>query len=200
MRRLLSVVLAVGLIAAEGSAAQDIDRYLSLPLAPISAVINYQQLFDQTEFGVRFRGELQDARLALQRENQWYSERFEQEEARIVELRKQDDQGEYNEASDAFHRDVTNRRSIQDQKGARLEEWGRVQENLFRDVASRPIVQLAETRGISIILPAESLIWYAAGVDLTRDALLAINDGVGDGTGLEGYITAVEYVGIEPVE
>jgi len=192
--------LAVALIIAQGTLAQDIRQYLSLPVAPVSAVIDYRQLFDQTEFGLRFETELRDARRALQRENEWYSERFEEEEARIVELRKREDPTAYNEAAAAFHIEVTSRRTIQDQKGVRLEEWRRVQENLFREMASSPIIRLAEARGISTILPAENLIWYAPSVDLTPDLLLQINLEIGDGTALDGYISAVEYVEIQPVE
>ncbi len=192
--------LAIALMLAAAGQGQDPRQYLSLPVAVGPAVIDYRQLFDRTEFGIRYGAELRDARLALQRENEWHSARFEGEEARIVELRKREDPTEYNAAAAAFHIEVTERRAIQDQKGARLEEWQRVQEILFREVASLPIVRLAEARGISTILPAENLIWYAPSVDLTRDVLLQINLEIGDGTSLDGYVSAVEYVEIEPVK
>ena len=174
-----------------------IDRLLSLPVPPITAVINYKQLFDQSGFGIRFAEELRDAKIALQNENDRYTEEFLLEERRIVELRKQDDKTEYESASQDFHAEVTSRREIQDLKSSQLEEWLLQQESLFREAASLPIIRLARARGITAILSAENMIWFSGSVDMTQDALQQIDLEIGDGTQLDGYVSAVEFAGIE---
>ena len=118
MPALLRAMLAAVALLPTHVSAQDAPIYSSAPSVPLTqlAVINFDLLFNQTEFGTWVREQRSAARLALVRENSAYREQFNNEESALANIKSALDEQEFNERAENFNARVVDQRRIQDEK------------------------------------------------------------------------------------
>ena len=196
----IAVTILVALPITSKGQTSSSTRFLSLPVGFESVVVDFATLYVQSKFGIRVSEELRDAKLALGRENEQFTEMFENEELELVKRRNESSSSEFSIVAKNFDEKVVNRRKIQDEKGVSLVEWEKNQQDLFRQVVGLSLVRLAIQYGILTILPSSSLIWYDQSLDFTQIALVQVNMVLDDGTQLQEYISALDYAGINQDE
>ena len=164
---------------------------------PVVVVIDFNVLFAQSAFGIRAFEERRDALLALKNENDGISRMLEAEEDELAARKAKMSDVEFAPLADDFDRRANLLRSRQDEKGAKVDEWYQRQQQVFVFLTGQLIGNLVETSNISVVLPAESTVWYRDSIDATRGVLARANELLGDGTEIEGYQSALAYAEIE---
>ena len=201
MRPVLAAITVNVLLCVAGTAmAQEAGQHApgpgSLNQAGL-AVIDYNSLFDHSRFGIRLVEEYRDAQLALIAENEFYSGQFEIEEVKLTELRRTLTDQQFFEHAEEFDSRVEERRRIQDNKQTVLDQWRRQQIAGFQNLAAQIIGRIAEVLGLRGVLPSNAVIWYDREIDITEMALVEVNRFLADGKGLQFYVPATRFAGIE---
>ncbi len=201
MRSVLTCFLANLLLCVAGTAVAQEAGQQPLGPPPLNqsglAIINYNSLFDHSRFGIRLVEEYRDAQLALIAENEFYSGRFEIEEVELTELRRTLSEQQFAEHAEEFDLRVEERRQIQDDKQSILDQWRRQQIAGFQNLAAQIIGRIAEVVGLRGVLPSNAVIWYDPEIDITEMALVEVNRLLADGKGLQFYVPATSFAGIE---
>jgi Skp family chaperone for outer membrane proteins len=168
---------AVAIGASMPAAAQQLGQVVS----PILTV-DREALFEQSEFGQRVSAGLEAESARLSAETREIEQALEAEERRLTEQRDTMTAAEFREAADAFDEKVVQLRS--DRDAAQAEFLNRL-ESAQRDFYNRigPVLgQIMQQRGAVVLLDKRSVLLAINGIDVTQDAIEAIDGSLGDGT------------------
>ena len=195
----VAAALAAGLAAGQGAAQEQGSGTSadSMPGVVEEAVVDTQFLLDNSDFWKRVLAERGVALRMLAAESKKYDLLFKEEEEHLAEIKPNLPRGEFRAMADDFNYRVDERRGIQDGKQARISDWVDIQAQMFFAEAYRLAGEYAGNRGIKLIVPSNALIWYDNSIDITQQVLQETNRRIGTGTGLQGFVSAIDYVGLE---
>lgn len=191
MQRALVTVLLFGAtsLLVAPSHAQNTPRFSlgepvtsGAPIAPlVLRTIDEERLFQQSEFGQRVTAEIEAASRALETQNDALLAELTQREAELTETRSEMSVEEFRSAANEFDLFAETTRREQAEKRERLVQFEESERRRFFG-ATGPILQevLAEIGG-QILIDSRAVVITAPGVDMTPEAIDAIDEAIGDG-------------------
>ena len=143
--------------------------------------LDEETLFSASLFGQRVLSEIEQASRALEQENARLLDDLTARELALTDARATMEPAEFRAAADAFDLEAEATRRAQAEKRQRLADYQDNEQRRFFLLAA-PILQavLAAT-GAQVVIDARAVILGVDGMDLTREAIDAVNQGLGDG-------------------
>ena len=188
MRRLAAAVGASLALVAPFAAAQDTvapSGTLSLGQPQSTLLtIDTEALFAQSLFGQRISATLRADTDALAAENRRIEAALTAEEQSLTDRRPTMDVGLFRTEAEAFDEKVQAIRQAQDAKERALQEASNTGREAFLDAVSPVLAQLLRDSGAMVMLDRRTVIISVAMVDVTDEAVAAIDAGIGEGLGL----------------
>ena len=164
---------------------------LAIALAPASArpqpsaggvvAMNLEQVFNQTMLGKRMRADHAAAIARMEACNDNLRILLEAEEARLAVLRSDMPADEFREFADTFDAEVRRIRTARARSAEALERsWGEAQLAFLRAVQG-VLGQMLTEWGAAVLLDNSALLLATSEVDITSEAILRIDEALGDG-------------------
>ena len=188
MRRLAAAVGASLALVAPFAAAQDTvapggTLSLGQPQSTL-LTIDTEALFAQSLFGQRISATLRADTDALAAENRRIEAALTAEEQSLTDRRPTMDVVLFRTEAEAFDEKVQAIRQAQDAKERALQEALNTGREAFLDAVSPVLAQLLRDSGAMVMLDRRTVIIAVAMVDVTDEAVAAIDAGIGEGLGL----------------
>ncbi|SMY07484.1 OmpH family outer membrane protein [Flavimaricola marinus] len=158
--------------------------------------IDADRLFGETLFGARVLAELGAATEALAAENRVIETTLQEEVDSLTARRPTMDVATFRQAADAFDTRVQRIRQEQDAKEAGLQQALAQGREAFLAAATPVLGQLMVDSGAVVILDRRTVFLSVGIVDVTDEAVAAIDAALGDGTGLDATVPETDV----PVE
>jgi Skp family chaperone for outer membrane proteins len=174
---LAAVVMAVGLMSAVPLRAQD-RQVVQTPIL----TVNQEALFERSAYGSRIQSELEAASAALAAENRAIEARLSSEEQDLTEARATTEPAAFRVLAEAFDAKVVELRQQQDQKERNLLRRPDEVRQEFLRAALPVLAQIVRERGAVAILDARAVIISADIIDITDEAIRRIDSVLGDGS------------------
>ena len=177
--RALAAALVLGL--ASGPAWAQDDLSMGQVRSPV-LIIDVDRLLAETQYGQRMRGDLTARVEALAAENRRIEAELTAEEQGLTERRPAMEVEAFRAEAEAFDARVQRIRAEQDAKEQALTdsvEQGRTQ---FLNAATPVLAQLMIDSGAAVILQRRDVFLSASLVDITDEAIAAIDAELGEGT------------------
>ena len=188
-----SAALVLGLVASAGAVAGQ-EAPPDLPIA----TLDQEALFLRSAFGQRLQRDLETQRDALAAENRRIESGLIAEEQALTEKRKTLAPGEFTPLAQDFDRKVESIRSEQDAKARALQQRLDRERQLFLSQVGPVLAEILRTRGALVLIDSAAVLIAAAGVDITDQAIAAIDARLGDGSGLDRSAPAGPAPGVPP--
>lgn len=167
--------LAALACAAPDAAAQ------TRPAAADILVLNQDRLLNQTEYGQRIQREIEAASSALALQNRSIEAQLTAEELELTDRRAALPADEFRELADEFDNRVSGIRAAQDAKTRDLQAQADTARQRFFEETVPILLELVEARGAAVLLDSRTVLLSAGGVDITDQAILAIDEAIGSG-------------------
>ena len=190
MRPVAWAMLAFG-VAGGGLAtplhAQDgfgfaLGQTLATGEAPLALrTIDDERLFRQSQFGQRVAAEIAEASRALEAENDRLLEELTAREAELTELRAEMSVEEFRAAANAFDIQAETARRSQAEKRQRLSQFEDSERRRFFSDSALVLQEVLEDVGGDVLIDARAVIIARPGLDMTDEAIAAMDDAIGDG-------------------
>lgn len=164
-------------------AAQEGQGDLQVVPVPGGAVltIDTDRLFTESLFGHRVAEEYRAATEELGAENRRIEAELTAEEQALTDRRATMEPGDFRAEAEAFDARVQAIRAEQDAKERALQEHLTQGRDAFLSAAAPVLGELMREAGASVILDRRSVFLALGTVDLTEDAIAAIDAAIGDG-------------------
>ena len=175
-----AAVLALGLVLAAGPGLAQ-ESGSPLPVA----TLDQEALFLKSAFGQRLQRDLETQRDALTAENRRIESELIAEEQALTEQRKTLAPAEFGPLAQAFDQKVESIRSEQDAKARSLQQRLDRERQLFLSQVGPVLAEILRSRGALVLIDSAAVLIAAAGVDITEQAIAAIDARLGDGSGLD---------------
>jgi Skp family chaperone for outer membrane proteins len=146
-------------------------------------ILDVERLVDETLFGQRIATELDASLDALEAENQRSATEMTARERSLTERRPSMDPEAFRAEADAFDAEVTRRRAEQDAKQQALATAAAEGRDAFLAAAAPVLTGLMAERGAAVILERRDVFLGASAVDVTDEAIVAIDAAIGSGVG-----------------
>ena len=185
--------LVLGLVAAAGAGAGQ-EAPADVPIA----TLDQEALFLRSAFGQRLQRDLETQRDALAAENRRIEAGLIAEEQALTEKRKTLAPGEFGPLAQDFDRKVESIRSEQDAKARALQQRLDRERQLFLSQVGPVLAEILRTRGALVLIDSAAVLIAAAGVDITEQAIAAIDARLGDGSGVERSAPDAPAPGVPP--
>lgn len=159
----------------------------ALPQATVRSpllTIDTDRLFNDTQFGQRVARDLGQARDALAQENAAVAAELTEEERSLAQRRPGMDIDDFRAEAEAFDQKVQRIRAEQDAKERALQQGVGTARDAFLAAASPVLGTLMMESGAAVILDRRSVFLGVAAVDITDEAIAAIDEALGEGEGL----------------
>jgi Skp family chaperone for outer membrane proteins len=178
--------LALVMAAVAGSAtAQDTTQPVQMGQVQSAILtIDTERLFGESAFGLRITAELQAATEALGEENRRIEAALTAEEQSLTERRPTMTPEAFRAEADAFDERVQGIRTAQDAKERALEDGVTEGRDQFLAVAAPVLGQMMRDAGAAVILDRRTVFLALSAVDITDEAIAAIDEAIGDGSGV----------------
>lgn len=182
----LSVLFAIVLgLVSPAAHAQAVPQGGTAPTEPrlASPVLTLDQdaMFSGSAFGQRVQQALQRDRAVLARENRRIEAELVEEELELTRLRETTPPDEFAAMADAFDRKVQEVRDTQDGKSIQLQQRLDRERQAFLTEAGPVIAALVRQRGAFVVLDRSVILLSFDGVDITQEAIAAIDEAIGAG-------------------
>lgn len=175
----MRAALRLGVIALALSLAPAFAR--AQPAAGGVVAMNLEQVFGQTMLGKRMRADHAAAVARMEACNDNLRIRLEAEEARLADLRSDIAGDEFRELADAFDAEVRRIRTARARSAEALERsWGEAHVAFLRAVQG-VLGRILTQRGAAVLLDNSALLLATNEVDITSEAILRIDEAIGDG-------------------
>lgn len=184
------LAIAAALFLAQGVAAQSFLNEASpsanpatdeaLPVSGI-LVLNQERLIAQTAYGARIQAELEAVSSELAAQNRGIEADLTEEELSLAERRGTMEASEFRDLADAFDARVETIRDTQERKARDLTNQAEVARTRFFERAAPILLDIVRARGAAVLMDSRSVLLSAETVDITEDAIDAIDDRLGDG-------------------
>ena len=182
----LAFVIGLGFagMAFTGSAslAQGADPSLQPRQAPLGIlVLDQEQLYSQSLYGIRLNQELEAAGQALAAENREIEALLTAEELRLTNERATMEADAFRALADEFDARVEDIRSAQETKARSLTQQADQGRQRFFDLAFPILIELLEDQNAGAILDNRAVILSPDSADITPQAIARINETLGAG-------------------
>ncbi len=166
------------------------------PTEPAAAilVLNQDRLLSQTEFGQRIQREIEAASAALAAENRRIEAQLTEEELELTERRPTMPAEDFRVLADDFDLRVSGIRAAQDAKTRDLQSQADAARQRFFEEIVPVLLSLVEARGAAVLLDSRTVLLSAGSVDITDDAIAAIDEALGEG----GDEPMISILGLSP--
>lgn len=144
--------------------------------------LDQDALFSGSAFGQRVQQELQRDRAALAQENRRIEAELVEEELALTQQRETTEPEEFAELANAFDRKVQQVRETQDGKSILLQQRLERERQTFLAEAGPVIATLVQRRGAYVVLDRSVILLSFEGVDITEEAIAAIDAAIGSGS------------------
>jgi Skp family chaperone for outer membrane proteins len=156
---------------------------LGQPQSPV-LTIDTEALFARSQFGQRISATLRTETEALAAENRRIEAELTAEEQGLTDRRPTMAVAAFRAEAEAFDTRVQAIRQEQDAKERALQEALNTGREAFLDAVSPVLAQLLRDSGALVILDRRSVVISVAAIDVTAEAVAAIDAGIGEGQGL----------------
>ncbi len=157
-------------------------------------VLNQDRLLSQTEFGQRIQREIEAASAALAAENRRIEAQLTEEELELTERRPTMPAEDFRVLADDFDLRVSGIRAAQDAKTRDLQSQADAARQTFFEEIVPVLLSLVEARGAAVLLDSRTVLLSAGSVDITDDAIAAIDEALGEG----GEEPMISILGLSP--
>ncbi len=182
MRRLMLRMLVVLLAALAAPVAAQDDLVMGQIRSPI-LTIDPDRLFAESLFGQRINAQLLADTEALGAENRRIEAALTEEERSLTQRRPAMPVETFRAEAEAFDEKVQGIRQAQDAKERDLQQGLARGRDAFLVVATPVLGQMMADSGAAVILDRRSVFLGVALVDITEEAIVAIDAAIGDGSG-----------------
>lgn len=182
--RHLWLALALAAVAG-GAAAQEATPPVQMGQVQSAILtVDTERLFSESAFGLRVAAELQAATDALRDENRRIEAALTAEEQSLTERRPTMTPEAFRAEADAFDERVQGIRTAQDAKERALQDGVTQGRDQFLAVAAPVLGQMMREAGAAVILDRRTVFLALSAVDITDEAIAAIDAAIGDGSDL----------------
>lgn len=188
VRRLgLCVLGAAGIMLAAPAFAQtggglSLGQLVDAPPAPLSLrIVDEERLFQGSQFGQRVARDLDVASRALEAENAQLLEQLTAQENALSEARATMSVEEFRAAATAFDAEAEAIRRAQAEKRQRLSAYDEAEQRRFFSLIGPILQEVLAEKGGQILIDARAVVIGVADIDITEDAIKALDDALGDG-------------------
>lgn len=143
--------------------------------------LDEEALFTASEFGQRVLREIDVASRALEQENAELLEQLTARELELTEARATMPPAEFREAADVFDQEAEAIRRSQAEKRQRLGQFQDSEQRRFFQMAGPVLQAVLVASGAQVVIDARAVILGVDGMDLTREAIAAVDNAFGDG-------------------
>lgn len=144
--------------------------------------IDPERLFSETAFGQRVLQSIEEQSNMLARENRQIEAELVAEERALTEQRATLAVDEFRALADAFDEKVQRLREEQDGKTREIQGLRDSERQRFLEEIAPILSELIRDRGASVVVDRRSVFLSAARVDITDEAIVMIDEQLGDGT------------------
>lgn len=164
--------------------AQNIDQFQTGTLSSPVLVVDLDQVFLRSAFGQRVEQDSIAAQVVLQSEFDVIIDALNAEEGSLTERRPDMAPEDFRVEAEAFDEKVQQIRVEQDARVAALRAAVENSRRVFLDAIEPILGQIMNDRGAVVIIDRRNVRLFAQGVDITNDAVVAIDSVIGDGDGV----------------
>lgn len=176
------VVLCASVAQAQQNAGPRVTAQAVQPAQPTPVVtVNQEALFVDSQFGRRIQSELERDRAALAAENRRIESELIEEEQSLTDRRAEMESEAFSKLADAFDTKVQRIRSEQDLKARQLQEQLDAARQRFLSVVGPVLTDILREMGASVLIDNQAVLISVQGIDITDEAIAAINERLGDG-------------------
>jgi Skp family chaperone for outer membrane proteins len=151
------------------------------PAIPGLRILDDEQLFRQSQFGQRVAQEVEAASRALESENERLLQELTAREAELTALRTEMSVEEFRAAATAFDIQAEAVRQSQAEKRQRLVQFEESERRRFFASTGTILQDLLDRLGGQVLIDARAVIIGPTGLDMTEDAVAAMDSALGDG-------------------
>jgi Skp family chaperone for outer membrane proteins len=144
-------------------------------------IIDDERLFRGSLFGERVAAEIEAASRALEAENDRLLEELTAREAELTELRNEMTVEAFRAAANAFDVQAETVRRNQAEKRQRLVQFEESERRRFFSSTPEILQDVLESLGGQVLIDARAVIIGLPEMDMTDEAIAAIDDAIGDG-------------------
>ncbi|MEM7722781.1 MAG: OmpH family outer membrane protein [Pseudomonadota bacterium] len=155
---------------------------------PAILVLNQERLLSQSLYGQRIQDELAQALRALAAENREIEAQLTEEELSLTDQRPSMTPEDFRAVAEEFDIRVTEIREAQAAKNRSLQSQAETAQGQFFELASPLLLDIVQTRGAAVLMDSRAVLLSADGIDITDQALVAINEALGEG-GAEALVS-----------
>lgn len=177
-RRVAAIVALM--LAAVGVAAQDTDGS-GAPLALRVVTLDQEALFLRSAFGQRVQRDLEADRAALAAENRRIEADLIAEERELTVRRGEMSAADFAPLAAAFDEKVQRIRREQDLKARGLQEHLERERQRFLQEVTPVLRDVLRDREAAVVLDSDAVLFAVPGLDITEDAIDAIDAAIGSG-------------------
>ncbi|MCH8467364.1 MAG: OmpH family outer membrane protein [Roseinatronobacter sp.] len=151
------------------------------PVQPGLRILDEEQAFRQSLFGLRVAQEVEAASRALEAENERLLGELTAREAELTILRAEMSVEEFRAAATAFDLQAEATRQSQSEKRQRLVQFEDAERRRFFANIGPVLQDLLDRLGGQVLIDARAVIIGPSGLDMTEEAVAAIDAVLGDG-------------------
>lgn len=144
--------------------------------------VDAEQLYADSAWGRRVLAEVEARSRQLAAENRRIEEELSNEEQELTELRPEMEPAAFRERAEAFDEKVQSLREEQDAKTRTLTEFRETERQRFFSAVPEILREVIAARGAVAILDQRAIVLSVTDIDITAEAILRIDERVGDGT------------------
>lgn len=144
--------------------------------------LDEEALFSTSAFGQRVLQEIEVASRALEQENASLLEQLTARELELTEARATMPPADFRAAADAFDLEAEIIRRSQAEKRQRLGQYQESEQRRFFLLAAPILQRVLLASGAQVVIDARAVILGVDGMDLTREAIVAVDAALGDGS------------------
>lgn len=176
------VTLAAPLHAQTGLEFSLGERAGDLPAQRLTLrTIDDERLFRASQFGARVAAEIETASRALEAENERLLNELTAREEELTELRTILSVEEFRTAAAAFDLQAETIRRNQAEKRQRLAQFEESERRRFFGQSAPVLQEVLNRSGGLVLIDARAVIIGVPGLDITDEAIAAMDDAIGDG-------------------
>jgi Skp family chaperone for outer membrane proteins len=178
-----ALLLAGAALGAPGSVSAQVAAGEGREAVPVAGVLilNQERLIAQTAYGRRIQRELEAVSSALATQNRGIEADLTEEELALAETRGTVTAEEFREMADAFDARVEAIRETQETKARDLSAQAELARTRFFERAAPILLDIVRARGAAVLMDSRAVLLSAETVDITEDAIAALDDRLGDG-------------------
>ncbi len=143
--------------------------------------IDDERFFRESEFGQRVAQEIDAASRALEAENDQLLAELTAREAELTELRAEMSVEEFRGAANVFDQQAETIRRTQAEKRQRLVQFEESERRRFFSGTAEVLREVLQAVGGQVLIDARAVIIGVPGIDMTDDAISAMDAAIGDG-------------------